>query len=132
VGAPALAALLLWVVVGYLKPDRPVPVPSPQVAKQEKALIPPSRMARQQKEMEKTAPPPQAAAPAPETAGAVVLVTQNGNEMPPDDDQDTLLGDLDTTLAGMTEKEKEDFLKSLRQHEKDGSCLRKYSAIFWA
>jgi len=119
VGAPALAALLLWVAIGYLKPDRPV-------------LAPPPPMAKQQKVLEKMAPTPQVAAPAPETNGSVVMVTQNGREMPPDDDLDALGGDLDSTLAGMTETEKETFLKKLRQHDKDGSCTRKYSAIFWA
>lgn len=118
-GAPALALLLFWVASSYLNPERPVTAPPPQ-------------MAHQQKAPEKMAPPPPLTAPAPETTGSVVLATQNGYEMPPDDDVDLLLGDLDTTLAGMTEKEKEAFLKRLRRHDKDGSCLRKYSAIFWA
>lgn len=119
VGAPALAVLFLWVAIGYFKPDQPV-------------LVPPPQMAKEQKTLEKMAPTPRVAMPAPEATGSVVLATQNGQEIPPDDDQDTLLGDLDTTLAGMTEKEKDDFLKNLRRHEKDGSCTRKYSAIFWA
>jgi len=93
--------------------------PSPQMAKQEKAP-------------EKVASTPRVTAPAPETTGSVVLATQNGNEMPPDDDVDLLLGDLDSTLAGMTEKEREAFLKRVRQHEKDGSCTRKYFVVFWA
>jgi hypothetical protein len=135
VGAPALAVLLLWVAFGYLKPDQPVLAPVPQVAKQEKALeqmAPPPQVAKQEKALEKMAPTPQAAAPVPEATGSVVLVTKNGQELSPDDDPDTLLGDLDTTLAGMSEKEKEDFLKQVRQHEKDGSCIRKSSTIFSA
>jgi hypothetical protein len=118
-GAPALALLLFWVASSYLNPERPVMAPPPQMAKQQKAL-------------EKMAPTPRVAAPAPETDGSVILATQNGDEMPPDDDLDILQGDLDSTLAVMTEKEREDFLKKMRQHEKDGSCIRKYSAIFWA
>ncbi|MBI4796785.1 MAG: zf-HC2 domain-containing protein [Deltaproteobacteria bacterium] len=119
VGAPALAVLLLWVAIGYLKPERPVTAPPPQMAEQLKAP-------------EKMASTPRVMAPAPETTGSIALVTQNGDEMPPDDDLDLLRGDLDSTLAGMTEKEREAFLKRVRQHEKDGSCTRKYSAIFWA
>lgn len=120
VGAPALAVLLIWVAVGYLKPERPVLAPQPQVAKKEQAP-------------ETKTSPARVAAPSLETTGTVVYVAQNGDEMPPeDDDLLGLRGDLDSTLAGMTDKEKEAFLKRLRQHEKDGSCLRKNSVIFWA
>lgn len=118
-GAPALAALLVWVAVGYLHPERPVLTSTPQMAKQERAP-------------EKMISSPRVAAPSPETTGAVVLVAQNGEEMPLDDDLVSLREDLDSTLAGMTEKEKEAFLKRMRQHEKDGSWIRKGSAIFWA
>jgi anti-sigma factor RsiW len=112
VGASAMAVLLFWVASSYLNPERPGMAPPPQVAKQQKA--------------------PEKTAPAPEAAGSVVLVTQNGDEMPPDEDLDALGGDLDSTLAGMTEKQKEAFLKRMRQHDKDGSCTRKYSLVFWA
>jgi len=121
-GAPAVALLVFWVASIYLHQERP-------------GLAPPSPMAQQEKapEKEKMAARPRVPAPAPEeTAGSVVLATHNGYEMPPDDDVDLLLGDLDTTLAGMTEKEKEAFLKRLRQHDKDGSCSKEYSAPFWA
>ncbi|MFZ5453234.1 MAG: hypothetical protein ACOZF2_15350 [Thermodesulfobacteriota bacterium] len=118
-GAPALAALLIWVALGYFNPERPL-------------MAPPAQMAKQDKASEKTAAKPRVTAPAPETLGAVVFVTQNGEEMPPDDNLMGLRGDLDSTLAGMTEKEKETFLKRLRRHEKDGSCLRKSLTIFWA
>ena len=125
-GAPAVAVLLFWVAGSYLTPERPVMAPPPQMAKQEKSPE------KQEKAPEKMASTPRVTAPAPETTGSVVLATQNGNEMPPDDEVDLLLGDLDSTLAGMTEKEKEAFRKRLRQHEKDGSCTRKYFAVFWA
>jgi len=118
-GAPALAALLIWVAIGYLNPGQPVPTAPAPMAKQERAA-------------EKMAATPQVPAPSPETKGTVALVAQNGEEMLPDDDWDDLRGDLDSTLSGMTEQEKETFLKRLRQHDKDGSCIRKYSAIFWA
>ena len=118
-GAPALAVLLFWFASGYLNQERPGMAPPPQMAKQEKAP-------------EKMASTSRVTAPAPATNGSIVLVTQNGDEMSPDDDLDPIRGDLDSTLAGMTEKEREAFLKKLRYHEKDGSCTRKYYAIFWA
>ena len=54
VGAPALAALLLWVAVGYLNPERPRLTPAAPVAQQE-SVSP-----------EKLAAAPQAPAGAPE------------------------------------------------------------------
>ncbi|MDD2902020.1 MAG: hypothetical protein PHU44_06260 [Syntrophales bacterium] len=123
-GAPALALLLIWVAVGYLNPERSVLAPTPQMAKQERAI--------QERAAEKMVAKPRVTAPSPETTGVVAFVAQNGEEMSPDDDLTGLRGDLDSTLAGMTEQEKEAFLKRLRQHEKDGSCLRKISVIFWA
>ena len=117
VGAPALAALLLWVAVGYLNPERPGLTPPPQVAKQE-SVSP-----------EKLAAAPQAPAGVPEEPKNFVNVAKtNGDEAAPDDELD----DLDSTLAGMTPQEREAFLKKLSQHEKDGSCLTRYSAISWA
>lgn len=66
--------------------------------------------------------------PSDETKDFVNVSKRNGNggdEITPDDDLD----DLDSTLAGMTPVEREAFLKKLSQHEKDGSCLRKFSAM---
>jgi hypothetical protein len=51
----------------------------------------------------------------------------NGNL--PDDDLDLSSGDLDSVLAGMTEQEKETFLKKMHQKKKDGSCLERYCSI---
>jgi anti-sigma factor RsiW len=121
-GAPALAGLLLWVAFGYLNPERPGLPPQPQLSQEQKAL-------------EKTPAAPRLAAPvpvpAPEKSEAVVMVSQNGHDMHGEDDLD-LDGDLDSTLAGMTETEREAFLKKVRQHEKDGSCTRKSLAVSWA
>lgn len=117
VGAPALAALLLWIAVGYLNPERP-------------GLTPPAPMAQK----ESVSPEKMAAAPQPpaevsdESKNFVNVAKNYGDEAPPDEDLD----DLDSTLAGMTPQEREAFLKKLSQHEKDGSCLTRYSTISWA
>jgi anti-sigma factor RsiW len=138
VGAPALAALFLYVAVGYLNPERP-------------GLMPPAQMAQQPTVSEKVAARPQArqaevaqtvsapekmasasaplAPPAAETPQKFVYVSQNGAEEAPPDDE---LDDLETTLAGMSDQEKEAFLKKLSQHQKDGSCLQGFSSISWA
>ena len=119
-GAPALAGLLLWVAFGYLNPERPGMPPQPQMSQEQKAL-----------EKTPAAPRLAAPAPAPEKSEAVMMVSQNGHEMHGEDDLD-LDGDLDSTLAGMTETERETFLKKVRQHEKDGSCTRESLAVCWA
>jgi hypothetical protein len=113
VGAPALAALLLWVAVGYLNPERPGLTPAPMA--QQESVSP-----------EKLAAAPQTPAGVPEEPKNFVNVAKtNGDEAAQDDELD----DLDSTLAGMTPQEREAFLKKLSQHEKDGSCLTRYSAI---
>jgi DNA-directed RNA polymerase specialized sigma24 family protein len=58
----------------------------------------------------------------------VNVARYSGDEASPEEDLD----DLDSTLAGMTPQEREAFLKKLSQHEKDGSCLTRYSVISWA
>ena len=116
VGAPTLAALLLWVAVGYLNPERPGLTPAP-MAQQESVRV------------EKLAAAPQAPAGVPEEPRNFVNVAKtNGDEAAQDDELD----DLDATLAGMTPQEREAFLKKLSHHERDGSCLTRYSAIFSA
>jgi hypothetical protein len=136
VGAPALAGLLLWVAVGYLNPERPGSVATPQMAKSAPpAVTPPTaEMAKEKKSVtpeEKMATASQALPPSDETKNFINVSKRNGNgteEVAPDDDSD----DLDSTLAGMTPQEREAFLKKLSQCEKDGSCIRKCSAASWA
>lgn len=128
VGAPALAALLLWVAVGYLNPERPGLAPPPQVARSAAPAVtaPVAEMAKEKSPgpAEKMAAAPPAGVPV--EAKSFVNVSRNsGDEAPPEEDLD----DLDSTLAGMTPQEREAFLKKLSQHEKDGSCLTRYSAI---
>ncbi|MCX5890617.1 MAG: zf-HC2 domain-containing protein [Deltaproteobacteria bacterium] len=129
VGAPALAALLLWVAVGYLNPERPGLTPPPQVAKSAAPAVtaPPAAIAKQESATpaRKLAAAPQAPAELGESQNFVNVARNSGDEAFPEEDLD----DLDSTLAGMTTQEREAFLKKLSQHEKDGSCLTRYSAI---
>jgi hypothetical protein len=117
VGAPALAALILWVAVGYLNPERPGMAPGPQMAK-EKSAAPAEKLAAKPRVL-----------PAPAPSEGFVYVRNGGDEAPPEED---FGDDLDSTLAGMTAQEKEAFLKKLSRHKKDGSWLRRYSTVSWA
>lgn len=135
VGAPALAGLLIWLAVGYLNPQRPGPAPTAQMAKSAPpaATAPVTEMAKEKSAAPaaKMAATPQALPPSDETKNFIYASQRNGNggeEMAPDDELD----DLEATLAGMTPQERDAFLKKLSQHEKDGSCLRKFSAIAFA
>jgi hypothetical protein len=136
VGAPALAGLLLWVAVGYLNPERPGPAPTAPMARSAPpaAKAPVSEMAKPKSASpvaEKMAAAPQVLPPSDEPKNFVYVSKLTGNggeEMAPDDDLD----DLDATLAGMTPQEREAFLKKLSRQGKDGSCIRKCSALAWA
>lgn len=132
VGAPALAGLLIWLAVGYLNPERPGPAPTPEMAKSAPPAVtaPAAEMAKEKSPgpEDKMAAAPQALPPSDETKDFVNVSKRNGNsgeEAAPDDDSD----DLDSTLAGMTPQEREAFLKKLSQCEKDGSCIKRCSAI---
>ncbi|MFZ0051315.1 MAG: hypothetical protein WAK96_06030 [Desulfobaccales bacterium] len=113
-GASALAALLIWVAVSHQTPRQPGPA-SPQIAQHETT--------------EKLAAAPQAPAPVGQEPTNYLYVSNNHDGAPPEED---LGDDLDTTLSGMTAQQKETFLKRLSQQQKDGSCLKSYSSIFWA
>ncbi|MCL4501723.1 MAG: hypothetical protein M1438_07675 [Deltaproteobacteria bacterium] len=135
VGAPALAALLLWVAVGYWNPERPGPAPTAQMAKSAPPAVtaPVAEIAKKESAApaEKMAAAPQALPPSDETMDFVNVAKTRGNgseEAAPDDDSD----DLDSTLAGMTSQQREAFLQKLSQHERDGSCERISSPIAWA
>ena len=135
VGAPALAGLLLWLAVSYLTPERPGTAPTGQLATtaQPAAKTPVAEIVKEKSAVpaEKMAAVPQALPPSDETKNFIYTSQRNGNggeEMAPDDEPD----DLEATLAGMTPQERDAFLKKLCQHEKDGSCLRKFSAIAFA
>jgi anti-sigma factor RsiW len=114
VGASALAALLLWVAFSHQTSRQPGPA-APQIAQHEGAK-------------EQVAVAPQA--PAGGEPNSYLYVSSNhGEGAPPEED---LGDDLDATLSGMTPQQKETFLKRLSQQQKDGSCIKSYSSMFWA
>jgi hypothetical protein len=145
VGAPVLAVLALWLITYFSSPERPALYPTPQVAQQEapqKALeapkvaeTPKAPGAPQFVNAPSTPPvrtPALTEVPLGATAEQFCFATM-GEEGPcPDDDLDLSSSDLDSILAGMTDQEKEAFLKRLNQKKKDGSCLEKACSIYLA
>jgi hypothetical protein len=132
VGAPGLAALLIWVGVSYLQPGRPGLAPTAQRAYKEMPSKPaPAAMAR------KPRPAPSPALPPSDEDQNFIYASKHlggdksakrGEDLGLEDDLD----DLDETLAGMTPQEKEAFLKKLSGHKRDGSCIRSFSTVYWA
>jgi hypothetical protein len=122
-GAPILAVLLLWVAVQLTGPGSPVP--NQALVKREA----PAKMAA----IPQRPPAPQtglAAAPAGDVEQFVPAALEEGAALPAED-ADISGWDLDSELAGMTDQEKETFLKRMHQRAKDGSCLEKYSLCSW-
>jgi hypothetical protein len=122
-GAPVLAVLLLWVAAQLTGPGGPVP---------NRGLV------KREAPAEMTAVPQRA--PAPPAGLAATRVGEVEQFMPvaleegaalPAEDVDISGWDLDSELAGMTDQEKETFLKKMHQRAKDGSCLEKYSLCSW-
>jgi hypothetical protein len=120
-GAPALAALLLWMAVQLTGPGKSVP---------DQALVKKEAATRLAASPAKTPAPASVAAPGGK-AQVVPVALEEGAAMPMED-VDISGWDLDSELAGMTDQEKETFLKKLHQHGQDGSCLEKLSWFSWA
>jgi hypothetical protein len=125
VGAPVLAVLLLWVAVQFTGPGTP---------RQNKALVMPE--VKQERPLERATAPQRALAP----TGAAVPIAEVEQFVPvaleegaalPAEEVDISGWDLDLELAGMTDQEKEIFLKKMHQRSKDGSCLEKFSLCSW-
>jgi hypothetical protein len=128
VGAPALVVLLLWVTVHLTGPGAPVqnqPLVMPDV-KQERAL----KMATAPQRTPAPPAPTVAAVPVGEVEQFVPVALEEGTALPAED-LDISGWDLDSELAGMTDQEKEIFLKKMHQRAKDGSCLEKFSLCSW-
>ena len=123
-GAPAVAVLLLYVAVQLTGPG--APVRDQALVKQEPAA---KMAAVPQKAPAPLAKVPQAATLPVEQFSTVSLV--EGVTQPMEEEVDLSGWDLDAELAGMTDQEKDAFLKKLHQHKKDGSCVERFSAYSW-
>jgi hypothetical protein len=123
-GAPAVAVLLLYVAVQFTGPGAPV---------QNQAMVKPESAAKMAAVPQKAAAPP-AQVPRAATPQAEEFATVSLEEVAPqpvEEEVDLSGWDLDAELAGMTDQEKDAFLKKLHQHKKDGSCVEKFSAYSW-
>ena len=79
------------------------------------------------------APAPVAEVPAAPTLPMEQFVTvalEEGAPLPVEE-ADISGWDLDAELAGMTDQEKDTFLKKLHQRKKDGSCVEEFSFCSW-
>lgn len=111
-GAPALAVLLLWVVMHFTAGERPVLIQQPQMTQAPTQTLP--------------VPLDEQA----EESYALVTMDEGASAAEMEEDLTTL--DLDPVLAGLTEKGREELLKKLRAQEKDGSCVILPSSASWA
>jgi hypothetical protein len=123
-GAPAVAVLLLYVAVQLTGPGAPV---------RDQAMVkakPAAKMAAVPQRA--PAPPAQVpAAPAPPVEQFTTVSLMEEVPQPVEEEVDLSGWDLDAELAGMTDQEKDIFLKKLHQHKKDGSCVERFSASSW-
>jgi hypothetical protein len=127
-GGPALAVLLLWVAVQFTGPGDPI--------QNQATLVKPEVHRKADLKMAtvpKRAPasPPALVAPLAPEMEQIMPVALGESTALPAEDVDISGWELDSELAGMTDQEKEAFLKRLDQRSKDGSCLEKYSLCSW-
>jgi hypothetical protein len=140
-GAPAMAALLLYVAVQLTGPGAPLQnqavvmhLPGPPPAAEQARV-------KRESDARMAAVPQKAAAPAVEVPAATALPMEQMEEFVtvaleeggplPVEEVDISGWDLDAELAGMTDQEKNVFLNKLHQHKKDGSCVDGLSFCSW-
>ena len=124
-GAPVLAVLLLSVAIYYTGSGNPVQ--DQNLARQSAA---PTVAAVPQTPASK---PPSAMALAPTVGmGQIAPVALEEGVALPTEEVDISGWDLDSELAGMSDHEKELFLKKLHQRAKDGSCIETFFWFSWA
>jgi len=122
-GAPAVAVLLLYVAVHLTAPGAPL---------QDQALVKRESPAKMAAVPQRVASPPAqvTAAPTPQMEPFVTVALEEGAPQPAEE-VDLSGWELDAELAGMTDQEKDIFLKKLHQHKKDGSCVEGLSFCSW-
>jgi anti-sigma factor RsiW len=128
VGVPTAVALLVMVVVHFTGTG--IPVRNQALVKQEVSREAAVKMA---KVAPRASALPTVQAPLPvNEAEQIVPVALEGGAPLPAEEMDISGWDLDSELAGMTDQEKEIFLKRLHQRGKDGSCVKTCSLWFWS
>jgi hypothetical protein len=123
-GAPVVAVLLLYVAVQLTGPGSPI---------QDQAMVK-RESAAKMAAIPQLAPAPPAEftfAPTLPMEQFVTVALEEGGP-PPVEEVDLSGWELDAELAGMTDQEKDIFLKKLHQHKKDGSCVEEFSFYSWA
>ncbi len=136
VGVPVLALLAVWGGIHFTDLTKPS---QERVPVHEAAAPQPAETPKVAKTPEPAEAPKVAAAPTPpvtpeslEGPDQFAYVTLYENSGSQDNDVDISGWDLDAELAGMTDQEKEAFLKKLNQHKRDGSCVKRHSWVSWA
>jgi anti-sigma factor RsiW len=128
VGVPTVAVLLLMVVVHFT--GLGISVPNQALIKQEVKREAAVKMAKGALRAS-ALPTVQAPLPVKEAEQFVPVALEEGSTLPAEE-MDISGWDLDSELAGMTDQEKEIFLKRLHQRAKDGSCVETCSLWFWS
>jgi hypothetical protein len=140
-GAPALAALLLYVAVQFSGSG--APLQNQPVVAHLPAAPPMQDQAPLKREAapKMAAVPQQAAAPAAEVPELpelpigqmeqIVTAALEDGAPPPEEEVDISGWDLDAELAGMTDQEKNALLNKLHQQKEDGSCVDGLSFCSW-
>jgi hypothetical protein len=140
-GAPALAAFLVYVAVQFTGPGAPIqnqamvmhspgPPPRPEQALEKRQSA--AKMAAVP-QIAPASPVEGSAAPAPpmgQMEQFVPVALEEGAPLP-EEEVDLSGWDLDAELAGMTDQEKNVFLNKLHQRKKDGSCVEGFSFCSW-
>jgi anti-sigma factor RsiW len=120
-GAPALAVLLLWLIMHFTAPHGPLLTP-PQMAQTPKP--PPATQVTQ-------APATQVPqAPAAEEQFVYASMAK-GDVLAPEED-DFSSWDIEPVIADLTDQERKILLNKLRLEEKNGSCVMSSSSVSWA
>jgi anti-sigma factor RsiW len=133
-GAPAVAALLLYVAVQLTGPGAPIQnqavvmhLPGSPPA-QDQALVKRESAAKMAAVPQKVPATP--ALPMAQMEQFVTVAIEEGAPLPVEE-VDISGWDLDAELAGMTDQEKNVFLNQLHQRKKDGSCVEEFSFCSW-
>lgn len=123
VGVPVLALVILWVGTHLNELSLPGLPQAQKVAQKEKKAAP-------RPEVPKLAASPRTLAPEPAAEELSLVATFEEDDTALEDEFYPFTWDLETVLAGMTDQEKEIFLKKMEQQENNGSWLVGHSSCW--